>query len=70
MSTIYIQTAVKRALNKNKFIMRKAYEFMEIKIKPTNTPDCCICFIEGKPSAKRWNPKAEDLIANDWIMLD
>lgn len=42
-------------------------------VKPTDTGDACLVFAHEKKSpAKRWNPFAEDLIAEDWevVILD
>ena len=41
-----------------------------VKIKPTDSAECCIVFKNNKPSASRWNPSAEDLAAKDWIIVD
>ncbi|MCL9969796.1 DUF2829 domain-containing protein [Anoxybacillus kestanbolensis] len=79
MESMNIQEATKLALEKGLCITRtgdELYKFM--RIKPTDTPDCCIVFpspeyerIAGKKisPAKRWNPKAEDLLADDWIVI-
>jgi hypothetical protein len=40
-----------------------------MKIRPTDTDECCI--VSGaKKEAPRWNPQAEDLIANDWVVTE
>lgn len=39
-----------------------------IRIKPTNTPDCCILSIKGGSDCSRWQPYADDLIADDWMV--
>ena len=49
--------------------VRKAQEDNK-QIRPTNNPECCIVYKKNKPSAKRWNPKAEDLTAEDWTIVD
>ena len=40
-----------------------------IKIRPTNTDECCIVS-NAKKEAPRWNPQAEDLIADDWAVTE
>lgn len=60
--------AVEKSLRENKYISRPS--FFDIKIRPTNDPECCIVYKKNKPSAKRWNPKAEDLMAEDWTITD
>ncbi len=41
-----------------------------IRLLPTNTPDCCILFSNGRKIPSRgWQPKAEDLVADDWITV-
>ena len=42
-----------------------------LSIRPTDSPECCIVIDlkNKKPLASRWNPKAEDLTANDWELI-
>jgi len=40
------------------------------KIKPTNSPECCIYTNSQKRSAPRWEPKAEDFMADDWRLTE
>ena len=73
-----IQEAVKESLKSGKWIRRK--EFVaengktECRILPTDSSDCCIASIweSGNEKSRRrcWNPKAEDLIAEDWETAD
>lgn len=67
-----IQNAGKKAMQANKCIMRKISFWTEndLKIKPTNTDNYCICMKKGSPAKRGWEPQAEDLIANDWIVVD
>lgn len=75
---MYIQEAVKESLTSGKWIQRRSWltGFAgKIMILPTNTHDCCITGsldyktgIVGNRS-KYWNPKAEDLVADDWEMI-
>lgn len=51
----------------NKNIQRDS---IGIKIKPTNSMDCCLLFHPSKNECKpRWNPKVEDLMAIDWEVV-
>lgn len=72
-----IQEATNDALKSNGVICResaipKASEIYGA-IKPTNTYDTCILLVikEDKVtrSCRAWNPTADDLIADDWIVL-
>ena len=68
---MYIHDATKLALEENKFITRESWDGNWI-LKPTNTTKCCVViplFGDGK-SGPRWNPNADDLIANDWKVVD
>jgi len=71
---MYIHEAVKQALEDKKYITRSnAWWGRHIKIKPTNTPDCCMCFSideKEKSPTRGWQPQAEDLMANDWTVVD
>ena len=73
-----IQEAVKESLKSGKWIRRK--EFVaengktEVRLLPTDSGNCCIASIweygNLKSSRRCWNPKAEDLIAEDWEIAD
>ncbi len=68
-----IYKAVKKANKRKCFITRKKYirtMLASVKIKLTDSAECCIVFKNNKPSASRWNPSAEDLAAKDWIIVD
>lgn len=39
------------------------------KIRPTDTDECCIVS-RAKKEAPRWNPQAEDLTADDWVVTE
>lgn len=76
---MYIQEAVKKALEERSFITREsidnAISYRATKIKPTNSYANCIihvCDPNGKEigRCKNWNPSAEDLMADDWILAD
>lgn len=65
-----ISEAVKEAMKTGSKIIRKSYYGVEIK--PTNTPDGLIVFskAEGRSPAKRWQPLADDLVADDWEIVN
>lgn len=76
---MFIHEAVKKAMEKKCFISRKTidneYSFRLTRIKPTNSYANCIVYTfekDGKEIShcKNWNPSAEDLIANDWVLID
>lgn len=64
-----LKKAVEIALQcKNCYITRKSWK-KDIYILPTNSIDCCVLMSDNQQSAPRWNPYADDLIANDWIVI-
>lgn len=70
---MYIHEAVEKSMEEGKSIFRQGYEAM--LILPTDTTDCCIGFImepDGsyEKAAVRWNPTAEDLMADDWKLVE
>ena len=77
MDTNVIEAIRSRSRESGMYITRKAwqypysapaYEGAAIKIMPTNSPDCClICGVNENKPRRRWQPTAEDLIAEDWI---
>ena len=72
-----IQEAVKKAVEEKGLLIRLSARVEESEvyaaIKPTNTYDAClaIVIVEGKPekACRCWNPTADDLMADDWIVL-
>ena len=67
---MYINQAVKRALKTNKGMTRADSDMV---LFPTSSDFGCIlvipCDSKNFKSSIRWNPNAEDLIANDWEVL-
>ena len=65
-----IQEAVKKAVEIGGFIT--VPELVgHIKIKPTDTADCCIpCHWDGSYPSRRWNPTANDLMRDDWLVIE
>lgn len=64
-----IQEATKKSLETGSMIKRKGWESEQTSIIPTNTPDGCICFCNLKSPRKGWQPLAEDLISDDWVVI-
>lgn len=68
-----IQEATKKAVAEGKQITRTNSWWgggeNGIKIRPTNTDECCIVST-AKMEVLRWNPQAEDLIADDWAVME
>ena len=68
-----ISEATKEALKTNACIIRTtSIAYGQFKLKPTNTDECCIIFSVDKtvPPIRGWQPRAEDLVSNDWIVID
>lgn len=65
-----------RARTENKpYITREAwcntYRGSDLKVFPTNTPDCCVLTsLEARGPRRGWQPTAGDLIADDWFVTD
>lgn len=62
---MYIHEATKTAVRVCGCIVRPKWRG-HVHIKPTNTPECCWVLRKGKAPCPRWEPKAEDLMADDW----
>ncbi len=70
---MFIYQAVEKAIKEGKYITREnCFWGGIVKIKPTNTCDCCIAVALDKknPPRRGWQPKAEDLMADDWYVCD
>ena len=76
-----ISEAVQLAMKNGKYIQRETIEgtigssFHPTKIKPTNSYGFCIVYtLDEKGNeihhCKNWNPSAEDLMADDWVLTD
>lgn len=63
-----IWEAAKAVLEKGGYITRQKFN-MAVVIVPTDTSDCCIAKIDKSHSRRGWQPKANDLIADDWIVV-
>ena len=63
-----IKEATRIAMETNKCIARKS---RQLTVKPTNGWECCLLIHPTKQEyAPRWNPEAEDLMADDWEVVD
>jgi len=61
--------AVEKALASDKYISRTDATFF--KIKPTNTPECClISGPDGENPCRGWQPQAEDLLSECWQVVN
>lgn len=76
-----ISEAVKQAMENGNYIKRETVEgiyalsFHQTKIKPTNSYGFCIVYTFDQKGneihhCKNWNPSAEDLMADDWVLTD
>lgn len=74
---MYINEAVEKAMEENGRIIRlsarKPESDIHSEIIPTNSYDTCLITVlhSGKPrrTAGRWNPTADDLMADDWTVI-
>ena len=73
---MYLHEAVSQAMATGQHIRRTGSVIWEYGLLvPTNSRDCCYLWAPQEPGgeptpAPRWNPKAEDLIADDWVLVD
>lgn len=67
-----IYEAAKVAIANGQYITRAAWENpYRFRIEPTDTPDCCVTHSDAMRAPRRgWQPKAGDLIADDWIAIE
>lgn len=68
---MHIHEAVKEAMEKGCCITTKRMKEVG-KIRPTNEPPHCILMMADgtNPSKYGWQPSAEDLMRDDWIVVD
>jgi len=67
-----IQKATKKCMEIDGYITRKSWGGrFSFYLEPTNTPLCCIADSHRVSGPHpRWNPNADDLMADDWIVMD
>lgn len=68
---MYIHEAVKKAMDKGYCITTREHK-ETAKIRPTNERGNCILMMADgtNPSEYGWQPSAEDLMRDDWIVVD
>lgn len=68
---MFIHEAVGLALAQKCCIRRKGpLIWSRCKVRPTNDLiDCCYLIAENKAPCPRWQPQAEDLMADDWVLV-
>lgn len=64
--TIY--RAAKKAIRRGMGITRKQFAG-SLNLMLTNSSECCLCF-HDKRLTPRWQPKADDLTATDWMVVE
>lgn len=66
-----IHEAVEKALKEKKPITRTSLSGFGFKVFPTDSSDCCYLIPEDEKQqpARRWNPTANDLLADDWELV-
>ena len=71
---MYIHEAIAARTKQKPYITRQAWSYLTdkpcgaaVKIQVTDSPDCCIVeSVSAKVLRVGWQPKAEDLAADDW----
>ena len=64
-----IKTAAVAAKAVGGFITRRVWEGV-LMVKPGNSPECCLCYVaDTEVPRPRWQPRAEDLEAEDWELI-
>lgn len=63
-----IQEAIIKALKEKKFITRKSWP-KGLKVAPARHIPCDL-LAPNTPPGKGWQPDAEDLIADDWQVVE
>lgn len=68
---MYINEAVQQAVREEKYITLPEFE-TSVKIRPTNEKGNCILMRKdgSHPSKYGWQPTAEELMRNDWEVVD
>lgn len=66
-----IKAAILKAQETQKGITREEWMPGGIILIPTNTSNCFIIIPlnKGEVIGRRWNPKAEDILATDWRVI-
>ena len=64
---MFIHEAVKKAMDIGGLISRQEYEGT-VRIQPTDSCEGFILINSNNVPHPRWQPRAEDIIAEDWIV--
>lgn len=64
-----IVTATMIAKETNKGFTTPYLQSHRIVIEPTDTESCCIVHRDGIMISPRWNPRAEDLLRDDYVVV-
>ena len=64
---MFIHEAVQVAQEIDGYIVRRR-DARRIRIKPMDGTMCCAVYIKNQDPQPRWQPKAEDLLADDWTV--
>lgn len=64
---MYIHEAVALAVKTGGYMTRPFFA-EALHIEPTNLPERCILHAKGRAPCPRWQPGAEDLTADDWMV--
>lgn len=72
---MYIHEAINETTDKQPFITRNEWKKeapnADLKVRPTDTPDCCIIQSKlSKSPCRGWQPTERDLMADDWETTD
>ena len=62
---MFIQEATKKAIEIGGFIARAKWKGA-VRVKPTDDPRGCVLFSAEKAPGPHWQPRADDLVADDW----
>ena len=65
---MFIHEAVRKAMAIDGYIVRHEWKHL-IRLRPTNEADGIVLISPNNQSPRpRWQPRAEDLTADDWIV--
>lgn len=66
---MYIHEAVAKAVEINGYIKGGYCADFPAFVKPTNTTDCCMVFLNPDESCPRWQPRASELMSDKWYVV-
>lgn len=62
---MFIHEAVQKAISTGNYIRRISWP-RGLSIEPTDSPNTCVAHVKDKAPRRGWQPKAKDLLADDW----